>query len=41
VQRLTGMRTSNTVTMAMMATTMSAICLTSAHVTACTPPIIV
>ena len=37
----TGMRSSSTVTTAVIATTMSTICFTSAHVTACTPPIIV
>jgi hypothetical protein len=37
----TGMRSRSTVTIATIATTISAICFTSAHVTACTPPITV
>ena len=38
---LTGSRTSSTMTTATSAVTITAICFTSAQVTACTPPIIV
>ncbi len=41
VSGLTGRRTKSTTTTAMRAVMMTTICFTSAHATACTPPIIV